>query len=226
MTQKQCTESKTRFGALSAHLDPACTHCAHVGSITAVSWVVSQPVAGRVTDLAGRVAAYIVTHPAPRPCARAVSRVAACVAAPSAISWRLPAVSQHCIATQPVSTLLARYNRLYHDMLASQTARLSRYKDCIVTQPPSGQPLTSVTKQNFVSRHNPPARPRTHALLAVSWPPLTVSWPVPWPSRPYRGRPCESLRALTRLLCAQAHLPGPAYQALCHNTACCIVTHT
>ena len=95
-----------------------------------------------------------------------------------------PAVSQHCIVTQPVANSLA-----------------------------------SVTIQNCVSRHNPPARQRGRALSALSWPPLVVSWPVSWPNRPYRGRPCAPL-------CAQACLPGHACQALCHNTTCCIMTDT
>ena len=72
-----------------------------------------------------------------------------------------------------LSSPLSRYSQLYHDM-PSQTIRLSRYRDCIVThfpkpvKPssitiqnlyrdtlPSGQPLFSVTIQQGVSRHNP-----------------------------------------------------------------------
>ena len=62
---------------------------------------------------------------------------------------------------------------------------------------PSGQSLASVTIQNCVSRHNPSARPRARALLAVSW-------PVSWLSRPYRGRPWAPLARP----CAPAARPG------------------
>ena len=49
---------------------------------------------GRVAGLVDRVAGCIATHPAPRPCAHAVSRAAVRVAASSVVSWRTVAVSQ------------------------------------------------------------------------------------------------------------------------------------
>ena len=91
------------------------------------------------------------------------ARAAACrVVGSSAISQHRPGrvAALCCDTSSSQAFLLSRYKRLYRDTLASQTSSLSRYKECIVTQPPNGQPLASVMIQNGVSRHNPPAKPR------------------------------------------------------------------
>ena len=114
-----------------------------------------------------------------------------------------PAVSQHCIATQPAArpsschdtndcimthptsqaSLLSRYNRLYHD----------------TPQWPSRSP---VTIQLIVSRHTLPATPRALALphaLARGRPCPGLSWPcrsalpaMSWP--PWRAPDCPFSR--------------------------------
>ena len=152
----------------------------------------------RVVARAGlyRGAHETVSWPPPGHVAGVPCRVAARhIAGSSAVSQHSPGRVVALYRDTPSSQafLLSRYKRLYCDTPASQIARLSRYKDCIVTQPPSGQPLAFVTIQNGVSRHNPPVRPCVRALLAVSWPPLAMSWSVSWPSRPYRGRPYTPL---------------------------------
>ena len=61
-----------------------------------------------------------------------------------------PGVSQHTPAAKPLpschDTVICIVTRF-----ANQTSRLSRYKDCIVTQPPATRPLSPVMIQNFVS---------------------------------------------------------------------------
>ena len=129
------------------------------------------------------------------------------------------AVSQHCIATHP-----AAKPSFCHDTsdctLASPTARLSLYKDCIVTQPPVASPsLLSRYKTVYRDTIHQLGRARAHCRPCRGLPWLcrglgsaAVSWPT--------------MRVPAHLLRAQACLPGHAYQALCHNTTCCIVTHT
>ena len=148
--------------------------------------------ASRVTGLVGRVAAYIVTHPAPRPCAHAVSRATEHVAAPSAVSWPCrrvvsPAVSQpYCASCH--DTIVCIVTRL-----ANQTARLSRYKDCIVTQPQQPGPCSCHDTKLCIATLNSSQAVRTHcrpyrahctpycgACSAVSWssPGRIVAYPL------------------------------------------------
>ena len=66
--------------------------------------------------------------------------------------------------------------------LTNQITRLSRYKDCIVTQPPAARPsLLSRYITLYRNTHPQPglarAAARPCAQLAVSWPPLAVSQP-------------------------------------------------
>ena len=75
--------------------------------------------------------------------------------------------------------LLSRCKRLYRDTLANQTTCLSRYKDCIVTQPPAASP-------SLLSRYKTVYRDTIHQPGSARALPA-VSWPVLWPSRPYRG---------------------------------------
>ena len=56
-------------------------------------------IGGHVAGLTDRVVGCITTHPALRPCACAMSRAAAHVAAPNVVSWRTVAVSQ--LVSQP-----------------------------------------------------------------------------------------------------------------------------
>ena len=122
------------------------------------------------------------------------------------------AVSQHAAAVSPgVSrhTPAAKPRPSCHDTIvcimtcfANQTTRLSRYKDCIVTQPPAARP-SLLSRYNALYRDTHPHPSPARVLLAVSWPPLAVSWAVSWPSQPYHGRPCAPLSP------AQASLPNP-----------------
>ena len=61
-----------------------------------------------------------------------------------------PGVSRHTPASNPLpschDTIICIVTRF-----ANQTSLLSRYKDCVVTQPPTTRPLSPVIKQNFVS---------------------------------------------------------------------------
>ena len=138
MTQKQCTEFKTELGALGAHPESSRAHCAQADCVAAVSWAVLQPVVGRVVGLAGRVAGMDLASRALRVMSRALGHV-------TRLLRRIVVTSRPCRSivsqhSQLSSLLLSRYNRLYRDTPASQTARLSRYKDCIVTQPPAASP--------------------------------------------------------------------------------------
>ena len=119
-------------------------HCAQADRVAAVSWAVLQPVVGRVAGLA------LASH-ALHVMSRALGRVARLwrrIVVPSRPCRSI--VSRH---NQLPSLLLSRYNRLYRDTLASQTTRLSRYKDCIMTQPPTVSPLPLSRHKNCVSLH-------------------------------------------------------------------------
>ena len=136
----------------------------------------------------------------------------------------LPAMSQHAAAvssgmsrhTPTTKPLPSCHNTIFYIVtrFANQTTRLSRYKDCIVTQPPA-------TKASLLSRyitlysdtHPQPGPARTHCwpyrLLTVSQhchgrivACYAMSWRAP-------ARPCALLLSLT-----------------CHNIVCCIVTQT
>ena len=96
---------------------------------------------------------------------------------------------------------------------------------CIATRPaakPSSCHDTSDCIVTLSLARLPPARPRTriddrvvaslgHVVGYIVAQPA-VSWPT--------------MRTPARLLRTQAYLPGHTCQALCHNIACCIMTHT
>ena len=90
--------------------------------------------AGRVAGLAGRVAAYIATHLAPRPCASTVSRAAARVVARS-----VPCRRALSIVSQPLAAL-------YHDTTVALL--LATIQFCIATQLPAARPLHEPLQQN------------------------------------------------------------------------------
>ena len=136
-----------------------------------------------------------VLWPPPGCVAGVPCRVAACTLA------LLHAMSQHVAA---VSLGVSRHTPTTkslpscHDTIicivtrfANQKSRLSRYKDCIVTQPPAARPLSPVTIQCFVSRHSPHQPGCAHTLSIVSRALRAVLWSIlgsvvaePWP---YRG---------------------------------------
>ena len=93
--------------------------------------------------------------------------------------------------------------------LANQIARLSRYKDCIVTQPPVARPsLLSRYKTLYRDTHPQPGHARalptvSRALRAALWHMLGRVVAEPWP---YRG------------------LSPTRTCLLCHDTVYCIVT--
>ena len=171
-------------------------------------------------------------HTAPRPRAHcAVSWHAGCriagpapvvSQAPSTVSWLCrcaharagPTVSWHtrrrvvaCLATRPAAKPPS-----YHDTivcivtrLANQTARLSRYKDCIVTQPLEARPLLlSRYKTLYRDTHPQPGHLRSSC-------------------RPYRAH-C----ALYCGACSAVSWPSPgrimAYPLRAH--ACCVTIHS
>ena len=124
---EQYTESKLGWVHQVHTLNPACAHRPRAlcpgqpcrSRVMGLCPVVSRLMVGHVASLVGGVASCIVTHPAPRLCARAVSRAAARVAAPSAVSWRTVAVSQGRVPGRIAALLrlLSRYNVLYCDTL-------------------------------------------------------------------------------------------------------------
>ena len=200
---EQCTESKLGWVHQVHTLNPACSPRP----------TVSQPVAVRVAAC-GRSCRRLR-----RPCRslwsvvsqacpalRVMSRALVCVAR---LLRRIVVPSRPCRSivsrhSQLPSLLLSPYNRLYHDTPASQTACLSRYKDCIVTRPLATSP-SPLTRYKIVY-HDTIYQPGHACAASHVMASLGLSWPVPWPSRPYRGRPCTPLRA-------QACLPGPSCQA-------------
>ena len=116
-----------------------------------------------------------------------------------------------CLATRLVAKLPSCHDTIVCIVtrLANQTARLSRYKDCIVTQPPAARPsLLSRYKTLYRDTLHQPGR--AGALLAVLGALPAVLWHMlgrvvaePWPYRgPSPTRPCM----------------------LCHDTVYCIVT--
>ena len=176
---EQCTESKlgwvhrvhTQRTLAARTVGPGHTHCAQTERIA----------------------------PRPRPHRvvlwRAVCRIASPAPdlsqAPSAVSWPCRCTHSHagsavswCIRRRVVAylaTRLAAKPPSCHDtivcimtLLANQTARLSRYKDCIVTQPPAARPsllsryktLYRDTHPNHTARALPAV---SRALRAVLW---------------------------------------------------------
>ena len=92
--------------------------------------------------------------------------------------------------------------------LANPTARLSRYKNCIVTQLGLNQDKCCPSPVATQSLCHDAKTLVTRA--GVSQPSCTVSWPLFWP---YRGRAYLAMRAC----CGP---PSPAYHYIMH----CIVT--
>ena len=148
----------------------------------------SQPVAGRVAGLA------LVSREL-RVMSRAIGRVVHLlrrIVVPSRPCRSI--ISRH---SQLPSLLLSRYNRLYRDTPTSQTARLSRYKDCIVTQPPMASPsLLSRYKTVYHDTIHKPGRARAAGLVvACIVAPPVVSWQTKRPPAAHLGlspRPCLS----------------------------------
>ena len=158
VTQKQCTESKTGLGAqVHTQLTLAgrmvrlgCTQCVQA-------------------TLARRTLGYVVAMP--RPCRRPRRPYRGPVLrAPARIASLPLAVSQPwlcCIAIQPVTTpSLPPSHGTINCIVThlSQTVRLSRYKYCIVTQPPSDQ-------STLLSRYKQLYR---DTLQSVKPPPVTI----------------------------------------------------
>ena len=98
-----------------------------------------------------RAAARRVVSPLSRIVALSLgARARCCAPCRSTLHAVSPGVSRHTPAAKPLpschDTIICIVTRF-----ANQTSRLSRYKDCIVTQPPATRPLSPVTIQNFVS---------------------------------------------------------------------------
>ena len=123
---------------------------------------------------------------APWPCRRAMSSV---VSQPCCASCH---DSTYCIATH----------------LANQTARLSRYKDCIVTQPPAASPSLLSRYKTFYLDTLARCCTCPCAQPAVAWPPLAMS------------QPCHvRIVGVAGHVVAQSPAPRPACcVTLCHDT--------
>ena len=119
---------------------------------------------------------------------------------PPAVSQACPVVSQRlhghvvaCPATQPNSQTSSCHDIIacIVTRLANQTPFLSRYKDCIVTQPSAARPLSPVMIQNLY-RDTHPQPGRARALLDVSqasWPCRSLAMAVSWPATSCHGAP-------------------------------------
>ena len=137
---------KTESGAPGAHPGPACAH-------RSLALCPGRPCRGCV--VACRV-------PYRRP---SIGRVAAVSRACQTMSQRLHGCVVAYPATQPSSQTFACHDTIacIVTRLDNQTARLSRYKDCIVTQPPMAKPsLLSQYKALYRDTHPQPSPVRTH----------------------------------------------------------------
>ena len=145
------------------------------------------------------------------------------------VSQRLHGLVVACPTTQPNSQTSTYHNTIVCIVtrLANQIARLSRYKDCIVTQPPVAKPsLLSRYKTLYRDTHPQWPGPRACAACPCTWAGRIVGYIVAQPaiSWPSDGRIVAQARPCLGRVMAPWLRSGHASPALCHDTIHCIVT--
>ena len=183
---------------LGAHLtDPGCAHSApRPRAHCAVSWRAGCRIAGPAPTVSQ--APLAISWPC---------RWADRVVASMVVSWCTWRRVVACLATHPATKPPSCHDTIVFIVthLANQTARLSRYKDCIVTQPPAARP-SLLSRYKTLYRDTHPQRPGPRARTVCPCgrvghvvAQLVISWHATTP-------PCASSRPCHASWRAQAML--------------------